>query len=108
MLHQLIEYTTHWLNTRKAKPETVGVKRKRKKRSAKTEKQGDYLVGSEENVLVLRHTYASKHNAERAARANWERLQRGVATFAITLARGRAELTPEMPVRVSGFKKEID
>ncbi|CAJ0992305.1 hypothetical protein SODG_000084 [Sodalis praecaptivus] len=32
--------------------------------------QGDYLVGSEENVRVLRHTHASKHNAERAARAN--------------------------------------
>ncbi|MGL9724859.1 phage late control D family protein [Sodalis sp. (in: enterobacteria)] len=98
----------HWLNTRQAKPEAVSVRRKRKKRSANTEKQGDYLIGSEENVLVLRHTYASKHNAERAARANWERLQRGVATFAITLARGRAELAPEMPVKVSGFKREID
>ncbi|CAJ0994511.1 hypothetical protein SODG_002707 [Sodalis praecaptivus] len=59
-------------------------------------------------MLVLRHTYASKHNAERAARANWERLQRGVATFSITLARGRAEIFPEMPVKVRGFKHEID
>ncbi len=59
-------------------------------------------------MLVLRHTYASKHNAERAARANWERLQRGVATFSITLVRGRAELSHEMPVKVSGFKREID
>lgn len=60
----------HWLNTRQAKPEALSVRRKRKKPFSNEEKQGDYLVGSEENVPVLRHTYASKHNAERAARAN--------------------------------------
>jgi len=58
--------------------------------------------------LVLRHTYASKYNAQRAAKANWERIQRGVATFSIQLARGRADIYPEAPVTVSGFKKEID
>ena len=38
----------------------------------------------------------------------WERQQRGVATFSIQLARGRAELYTEMPVKVSGFKQQID
>lgn len=103
----------NWLNTRTAKSEPVKVKRKRKKTAAKPaakpeEKQGEYLVGSDENVLVLRHTYASKYNAERAAKANWERLQRGVATFSIQLARGRADLYPEAPVTVTGFKRQID
>ncbi|WP_416261786.1 phage late control D family protein [Gibbsiella quercinecans] len=102
----------NWLNTRTAEKEQVKVKRKRKKvtnaKSAAEEKQGEYLIGSDENVLVLRHTYASKYNAQRAAKANWEQLQRGVATFSIQLAHGRADLYPETPVTVSGFKKEID
>lgn len=44
----------------------------------------------------------------RAARAEWERIQRGVAEFDITLARGRPELYPEQPTTVRGFKPQID
>jgi uncharacterized protein len=61
-----------------------------------------------DNVKVLRHTYANKANAERAARAEWQRIQRGVANFRITLARGRPELFPELPASVQGWKPEID
>lgn len=60
------------------------------------------------NTKELRHTYASKTNALRAARAEWQRIQRGVATFSMTLARGNAELFPEVPVSVRGFKPQID
>lgn len=99
----------NWLNTRTAKSEQVKVKRRRVKKPAVVDKkQGEYLIGTDENVLVLRHTYASKLNAQRAAKANWERIQRGVATFSIQLAHGRADIYPEAPVTVSGFKKEID
>lgn len=63
---------------------------------------------STERTKTLRHTYASKLNAERAARAEWQRLQRGLATFSLTLARGRADLFPELPVTVEGFKDQID
>ncbi|WP_054633118.1 phage late control D family protein [Pantoea stewartii] len=101
-----------WLHTREPakKPETK-VKRRRITTAKKKEpeaKQGDYLVGTDENVLVLSRTYANRSNAERAAKMQWERLQRGVATFSIQLARGRAELYTEMPVKVTGFKKQID
>ncbi|WP_307746050.1 phage late control D family protein [uncultured Pantoea sp.] len=102
-----------WLHTREPekKPETT-VKRKRRKPAAQKKepeaKQGDYLIGTDENVLVLSRTYASRANAERAAKMQWERLQRGVATFSIQLARGRADLYTEMPVKVSGFKQQID
>ncbi len=61
-----------------------------------------------DNVKVLRHTYATKSNAERAARAEWARIQRGVATFSITLARGRPDLFPELPANVRGWKSQID
>ncbi|ATG21235.1 phage tail protein [Ralstonia pickettii] len=61
-----------------------------------------------ENVKVLRHTYASKSNAERAARSEWRKIQRGMATFTITLARGRAELFPSLHAKVRGWKPQID
>lgn len=66
------------------------------------------LVGAEGNVKVLRHTYASKQNAHRAATNQWRKLQRGACQFSMTLAQGRPDLFPEMPVTVQGFKQEID
>lgn len=60
------------------------------------------------NVKELRHTYATRHNAQRAAHAELQRIQRGLATFTLTLAHGRPELFPEIPATVQGFKPEID
>ena len=101
-----------WLHTREpAKKESTTVKRKRRTAKQKKEpeaKQGDYLVGTDENVLVLNRTYANRGNAERAAKMQWERLQRDVASFSLQLAEGRADLYTEMPVKVSGFKQPID
>ncbi|MHC6136167.1 phage late control D family protein [Enterobacter sp. IBGEEm25P6] len=101
-----------WLHTREPKKkEAAKVKRRRKKTTVAKEpeaKQGDYLVGTDENVLVLNRTYANRSNAERAAKMQWGRLQRGVATFSLQLAEGRADLYTEMPVKVSGFKQPID
>lgn len=103
----------NWLNTREPKKkEPIKVTRHRKKKNTASkvsdDKQGEYLIGTDENVLVLGHTYANKGNAERAVKAVWGKLQRGVATFSLQLARGRADLYPEMPVKVTGFKNEID
>lgn len=66
------------------------------------------LVGAEGNVKILRHTYASKQNAHRAATNNWKKLQRGACQFSMKLAEGRPDLFPEMPVMIKGIKKEID
>ncbi|CNF14116.1 phage late control D family protein [Yersinia frederiksenii] len=105
----------NWLNTRTTEKLVVKVKRKRKSKTTTAtkpkepeEKQDEYLIGTDENVLTLRTTYASKNNAQRAAKSNWERLQRGAAKFSIQLAKGRADLYPELPVKVTGFKKQID
>ena len=43
-----------------------------------------------------------------AARAEWLRIQRGIYSFGITLAYGRADVMPQRPVIVSGWKKQID
>lgn len=61
-----------------------------------------------DNVKTLRHVYANKTNALRAARAEWRRLLRGMATFNLTLAKGDPALFPETPATVSGWKPKID
>ena len=114
-----------WLHTKDPKPKKVKVKRKpkekhlralehpaakKKKAAAKTPeaKEGDYLAGTEDNVFALTTVYATKAAAMRAAKAKWDKLQRGVAEFSLMLAMGRADLFPETPVKVSGFKAVID
>lgn len=70
--------------------------------------RNEVIAGSDENPKRLRPTYATEQDALDAARAEWQRLQRGHAEFSITLAEGRPELAPETPVTVRGFKEEID
>ncbi|WP_241495282.1 GPO family capsid scaffolding protein, partial [Citrobacter freundii] len=88
----------------KAKP----VSKKTKAKKEQEAREGEYMAGEADNVLALTTVYASKAQAMRAAQAKWDKLQRGVAEFSITLALGRADLFPETPVRVSGFKRVID
>jgi phage protein D len=68
------------------------------------------VIGGEnnKNVKVLPEDYASEADARAAAQAEYARTQRSQATLDYTLALGRPELFPEMPVTVSGFKPEID
>ncbi|WP_338728097.1 phage late control D family protein [Shewanella baltica] len=112
----------YWQNDKAAKRQTVKAKKPWQKSKPKAEPEQpidqngapiavgekEIMVGSNDNVKTLRHIYANKQNAERAARAMWDKLQRGVANFTITLAMGRPELFPELPVSVSGFKPPID
>ncbi len=115
-----------WLHTKDAAPQSLTMQRKstaasspalthpaaKKPASDVTQTNGtadaDYLVGSRHNVLVLPKIYPDRATAMRAAKAKWERLQRGTAEFSVTLAWGRADVYPETPVRVSGFKSVID
>lgn len=63
---------------------------------------------SADNLKTLRHVYSSKANATRAARAEWRRLQRGMATFSIQKAIADPTIYPETPAIVAGFKPQID
>jgi phage protein D len=118
--------TASWLNTRQPKPKKVKLQRKPKtqhlralqhpnakpatQKAAKPAEaqKGEYLVGAEDNVFAIPTVYATQAAAMRAAQAKWEKLQRGVAEFSLSLAMGRADLVPETPVQVSGFKQVID
>ncbi|MEI9826233.1 phage late control D family protein [Enterobacter bugandensis] len=122
--------TAKWLHTKDPKPQKQKVKLKRKPKekhlralqhpkatkapaNAKAKKEqeareGEYMAGEADNVLELTTIYATKEQAMRAAQAKWDKLQRGVAEFSISLAIGRADLFPETPVAVKGFKRVID
>ncbi|KAF0812818.1 hypothetical protein IGB42_02661 [Andreprevotia sp. IGB-42] len=76
--------------------------------NTKKGKKGEVIIGERSNLKTLRHVYATQKAAERAAKTNWNRIQRGVAEFGITLAIGRPELFPELPAAVAGFKPAID
>jgi len=65
------------------------------------------IVGTDDNAKALRHSYADRDSALRAARAEWKRLQRGTATLTYNLAKGRPELIPELTYSLSGIKDEI-
>ncbi|TBL58229.1 phage late control D family protein [Hafnia alvei] len=122
--------TASWLHTKDPKPKKQKIKLQRKakpkhlralqhpnakppKASPKAskpqeEKQGEYLAGESDNVLAITTIYPTKAQAMRAAQSKWDKLQRGVAEFSINLAMGRADLYPETPVTVKGFKAVID
>ncbi|PQQ32279.1 late control protein D [Photorhabdus luminescens] len=96
----------NWLDVRKPeKKHTLTVERKNQENADKLK---SYLIGSKDNVLELSRTYADEASAKRAAKVAWEKMQRGAATFSIQLAQGRADLYPEIPIKVTGFKPEID
>lgn len=101
----------YWLDLEFGKKKKVTVKARKKKTQKKprsSAREGDYIAGEDGNVFVLRTTYASETAAQRAAAAKWQQLKRGAAEFNMTLARGRAELYPEMHGTVSGFKTDIN
>lgn len=66
------------------------------------------VAGAAGNSKHLRTTYATEADARQAAVAEWQRIQRGLATFELSLATGNALLMPKSPVLVSGFKPTID
>ncbi|KFK93383.1 MULTISPECIES: phage late control D family protein [unclassified Serratia (in: enterobacteria)] len=121
--------TAKWLHTKDPKEQKQKVKLQRKPKeqhlralqhpkakpvkTAKAQKtpearEGEYMAGEADNVFALTTVYASKAQAMRAAQAKWDKLQRGVAEFSLNLALGRADLYPETPVAVKGFKRVID
>jgi phage protein D len=95
-------------NTKFERRATVTKLGRKSKRTKLTAVQKKGIEPSAGNVLTLRHVYATEHTALQGAKAAWEKIQRGVAEFSITLAEGRPEMFPELPARVSGFKPAID
>ncbi|TDJ77095.1 phage late control D family protein [Pseudomonas putida] len=71
-------------------------------------KKQEAIAGGGDKVKDLRHTYSDRDSALRAARSELNRLQRGSATLSYNLAKGRADLIPELTYSLRGVKTEID
>lgn len=84
-------------------PKAVKASAKSQAKKELEAREGEYMAGESDNVLKLTTIFATKAQAMRAAQAKWDKLQRGVAEFSISLAIGRADLFPETPVAVKGF-----
>lgn len=74
----------------------------------KGSKRQEVIVGSSDKLKVIRKTYKSETEAKHAAQAELNRSKRSVATFSYTLALGRPDITPETPIKLNGFKSEIN
>lgn len=66
------------------------------------------ITADTEQIKTIRHVYKYEGQAINGAKAMFDKLQRGIATFSIQLALGNPELMPERPATLSGFKDEID
>jgi phage protein D len=66
------------------------------------------VAGQAGNSKRLRTTFANEADARVAAVAEWQRIERGLATFEMQLALGDPSIMPQSPVVVSGFKADID
>lgn len=66
------------------------------------------VVGSSVKSRELKETYASEADAQHAAQAELNRLQRAKTSFSVSLVRARLDLIPETPLQLSGYKAQID
>lgn len=68
----------------------------------------EVTAGNADKPKTLRQTYPNAAEAQAAANAEWQRLQRGKHTMQLTLATGRPELYPQTPLTLQGWNKTID
>ena len=64
--------------------------------------------GAEDNEKRLKDTYGSEAEAQAAAKAEMGRINRAKATMGLKLALARPDLMPQTPLKLQGFKAEID
>jgi len=66
------------------------------------------ITGEKGKVKHLKGTFANKEEAERASKAKMAEIKRQMAKFSITTAYGIPEISTESPVKLQGFKAEVD
>lgn len=66
------------------------------------------LVGKEGRVHRLRMIFEDEKQAQIAAEKELLKLNRGKASINVSLARGKPNLTAESPLKLVGFKSELD
>ncbi|MES2905029.1 MAG: contractile injection system protein, VgrG/Pvc8 family [Pseudomonadota bacterium] len=98
--------SSNYSYTRKKREEHDGAEAQYNDRSGARRER--VRVGSGDNPRRLRRTYSNEVDARAAAEAAARRDARQAADFNLTLAYGDPTIFPERPVRLSGFKSEVD
>lgn len=80
--------TAYWMEPRKSKRNKV-------------------VYGAIGNAKQLRETYGNEKDALEAAKAEWQRIQRGEATMKFSMAVGIPELSPQYIIKFADMKKPI-
>lgn len=65
-------------------------------------------AGKDGKVKQLKGTFANEASAKRAADAELAKIQRQKATFSFTTAYGIPAISTESPVKLKGFKRQVD
>ncbi|WP_228277579.1 contractile injection system protein, VgrG/Pvc8 family [Acinetobacter dispersus] len=81
--------------------------------AAKYQDKGDakakkVTAGQEGKIKTIKGTFANKDEAQRAAEAEKQKIDREKATFSFNTAYGVPEVSTETPVIIQGFKKQAD
>jgi len=66
------------------------------------------VAGEKGKVKHLKGTFANKEEAERASAAKMAEIKRQMAKFSINLAYGLPEISTESPIKLQGFKADVD
>lgn len=74
----------------------------------KAGKRKTFTAGQTDGAQTLSRVYGSEQDAQIAANAAHSRGQREPVSLDLTLALGRADVSPEQKATVSGYKAEID
>lgn len=74
----------------------------------KAQRQKVTVGMTDENTRELRNIQRDEKTAKHVAQAEYNRIKSKSATFTYTLAKGRPDLIPEMPIQFWGLKSEID
>lgn len=77
-------------------------------RDEQSAKRQRVTAGDTERTKTLRDTYPTQPEAQDAATAELDRINRATKGLSLTLARGRADLTPETAATVAGYKPQIN
>jgi phage protein D len=76
--------------------------------NTQTGQQENETAGKSDKLKVLQKTYPNQADAQQAAKSEWAKIQRLGKTLQLELAVAVPTLGPEIPVTVSGYKKQIN
>lgn len=105
--------TARWHDKKTAKKVTVRASKVKSKAATVPKVRGKKVTpsttaGSGDNPKMLKKVFASEAEAQKAADAEWSRIQRAPRSLSTRLALGRPEIGVEQPAKVAGFHPEID